>query len=152
MNEKDLKKLTRAELLEMLLIQSRDNLRLQKEVERLELALEERQLNIERAGSIAEAALQINGVFDAAQRAAEQYLTNLAQMSGRQEEICNRMMEETRKKCDEMVEKARRESQQYWEQISERMHEFYRSHPGLNDMTEAALEQQSDAVFPPVHI
>ena len=83
MTEKDLKKLTRAELLEMLLIQSRENLRLQNEVERLEQALEDRQIKLSEAGSIAEAALQISGVFEAAQQAAEQYLSNLELLSGR---------------------------------------------------------------------
>ena len=37
-------------------------------------------VELEEAGSIAEAALRINGVFEAAQRAAEQYLMNVKRL------------------------------------------------------------------------
>ncbi|MCI9217549.1 hypothetical protein AALA78_11925 [Lachnospiraceae bacterium 42-17] len=39
-----------------------------------------REIELEEAGSIAEAALRINGVFEAAQRAAEQYLMNVKRL------------------------------------------------------------------------
>ncbi len=41
-------------------------------------------IELEEAGSIAEAAIRINGVFEAAQRAAEQYLMNVRELSGRE--------------------------------------------------------------------
>lgn len=40
-----------------------------------------REIELEEAGSIAEAALRINGVFEAAQRAAEQYLMNVKKLN-----------------------------------------------------------------------
>lgn len=40
-----------------------------------------RAIELEDAGSIAEAALRLNGVFEAAQRAAEQYLMNVRKLS-----------------------------------------------------------------------
>ena len=43
-------------------------------------------IELEEAGSIAEAAIRINGVFEAAQRAAEQYLMNVRELSEREEE------------------------------------------------------------------
>lgn len=39
-----------------------------------------REIELNEAGSIAEAALRINGVFEAAQRAAEQYLMNIKRL------------------------------------------------------------------------
>ena len=39
-----------------------------------------REIELEEAGSISEAALRINGVFEAAQRAAEQYLMNVKRL------------------------------------------------------------------------
>lgn len=40
-----------------------------------------REIELEEAGSIAEAALRLNGVFEAAQKAAEQYLINVRSLS-----------------------------------------------------------------------
>ena len=41
-----------------------------------------RMIELEDAGSIAEAALRLNGVFEAAQKAAEQYLMNVKRIGG----------------------------------------------------------------------
>ncbi len=81
MTDKELKKLSRYELLEMLLEQSKEVQRL-KELEKANALLEERQILIHNAGSIAQAALKLNGVFEAAQKAADQYLENIKQING----------------------------------------------------------------------
>ena len=74
MTEKELKKLSRYQLLELLVIQTERADKLQKKVEELEARLEERELNLSKLGSIAEAALHITGVFEASQQAADLYL------------------------------------------------------------------------------
>ena len=43
-----------------------------------------RRIELEEAGSIAEASLRLNGVFEAAQKAADQYLENLRRLSEEQ--------------------------------------------------------------------
>lgn len=48
-------------------------------------------IKINQAGSIAEASLQLNQVFEAAQQAAEQYLENIRSLSGRQEQVCQQI-------------------------------------------------------------
>ncbi len=77
MTEKELKKLTRMELLEMLIDQSREVERLRGELEAAKKELEEKQIKIERSGSIAQAALALSGVFEKAQEAADLYLANI---------------------------------------------------------------------------
>lgn len=77
MTERELKKLSRVELLEMLLALSKENEGLTREVETLRAAQEDRRIFLENAGSIAEAALAINGVFQAAQAAADLYLESV---------------------------------------------------------------------------
>ena len=77
MTDKELKKLTRAELLEMLLIQSREKQHLEEELQEVKRKLEEKEIRIAESGSIAEAALKLSGVFEAAQKAADQYLENV---------------------------------------------------------------------------
>lgn len=77
MTDKNLKRLNREALLEMLLEQSREVERLKRKNRELEKELESRRILIQNAGSIAEAALQLNRVFEAAQKAADQYLENV---------------------------------------------------------------------------
>ena len=81
MTDKELRKLTRAELLEMLISQMKENERLQEQVEELAAQLEDRRIMLEEAGSIAEASLRLNGVFQAAEKAAQQYLENIKRLS-----------------------------------------------------------------------
>ena len=100
MTDKELKRLSRSELLELLLVQTRERERLEKELEEARKMLEDRQLRIDKAGDLAHAALEINGVMEAAQAAARQYLENI-----------ERMERETRRRCDEMLIKATMEAQ-----------------------------------------
>lgn len=77
MTEKELHKLKRGELLEMMLAQSREIDALRARVRDLEEKLADREIRIRESGSIAEAALKLNGIFEAAQAAADQYLENV---------------------------------------------------------------------------
>ena len=81
MDTKDLKKLNRKQLLELLLEQTK---RVEELEELLRIAqdkMNERILAETEAGSIAEAALRLNGVFEAAQAAADQYVANVKRMT-----------------------------------------------------------------------
>lgn len=79
MTEKDLKKMSRAELLEIMVAQGKEIDRLKAELEDVKGQLEDKKIRIEESGSIAEAALKLNGIFEAAQKAADQYLENIRQ-------------------------------------------------------------------------
>lgn len=72
-----LRKMKKIELLEMLLEQEREIEKLQAENEELKEKLENKRLTLEKAGSIAEAALSLSGVFEAVQKAAEMYLESV---------------------------------------------------------------------------
>ena len=82
MTDKDLKRRRRDELLEMLIAQSKKMEQMQEELDAARAALASREILLQEAGSIAEASLRINGVFEAAQAAAQQYLENVRRMSG----------------------------------------------------------------------
>lgn len=85
MTDKELKKLSRADLLEMLLAQTKENEQLKEQITQLQKQLHERQIMIDQSGSIAEAALKLNGIFEAAQNAADQYLENIRRLGRTQE-------------------------------------------------------------------
>lgn len=72
-----LRKLSKLELLELLARQEQELQDLRKELAEKDAQLAQRRILIERSGSIAEAALQLNEVFEAAQRAADQYLESV---------------------------------------------------------------------------
>jgi len=95
MTEKELRKLNRAELLELLLEQAEEVERLRKKLETAEKLLTDRHLRVEFAGNLAEAVLAVNGVMETAQKAADQYLLNIAKME-----------EQTRLRCEQMLQQA----------------------------------------------
>jgi hypothetical protein len=125
MTDKELRKLSRMELVEILLMMTRENEQLTLELEETKAQLEDRKLQIENAGSLAEASLQLNQVFEAAQAACEQYLENVQYRSANQREICDRMEQETQDKCRQMLEKAKREADDYWDFVRARVKGLY---------------------------
>ena len=145
MTEKEMKKLSRTDLLRMLIDQGEEMEALKEELEKAKAEISEREIKLTEAGSIAEAALKINGVFEAAQAASQQYLENVKHLSERQDalarikeretrEKCERQILETKEKCDAMIAKAEKESKVYWEDVSKRLEKFYNEHIGLREL------------------
>ena len=141
MTSKELKHLRRSELLEMLIAQMEENEKQGKLLEGAENALRSRQIDIENAGSIAEASLQLNGVFEAAQSAAEQYLENVRRMEEQQNLIAQQMQEKAKKQADFMIAQAdtysretRREADAYWQQVSERVRALHQDPENLQQI------------------
>ncbi|MBQ1467710.1 MAG: hypothetical protein IIZ27_04465 [Solobacterium sp.] len=73
----ELLKLKKHELLEIMLKQGEEIDRLRSKVEELEKALDQRKIDLENAGSIAEASLKVTKVFEEAEKAAQIYLDNI---------------------------------------------------------------------------
>ena len=74
MTEKELKKLNRYQLLELLIAQTERADKLEAQIQAIRKEAQERDMQIAVLGSIADASLQLNGVFQAAQAAADMYL------------------------------------------------------------------------------
>ncbi len=163
MTDQELRKLNRRDLLELLVSQSRERDYMQAELARMKKDLQDRRIQVEQAGSIAQAALQLNGVFEAAQAAAEQYLQNIEQRSREIEDICARreavciqrekatqkkiehqlraaaehievMEEESRRKCEKMEREAKQKAQAYWSEVSGRLKHFYEDYRELKEI------------------
>lgn len=81
MTDKELRRMNRSELLELLIKQMEENIALKEKLESAETELQNRKLTVTNAGSLAEAALQLNGIFEAAEAAAAQYLENVRKSS-----------------------------------------------------------------------
>lgn len=109
MTDRELRKLSRAELLGLLLEESRENERLREQLNQANQALIGKNIALTKAGSIAEAALALNGVFNAAEQAAQQHLDNIQRISSwAQQILCQRMEDEARQKAEETLTETRR--------------------------------------------
>lgn len=86
LDPKQLRKLKRSDLFELLVEQAKEIEELQERVNELEGKLQRREINLSEVGSIAEAALAISKVFDEAQAAANVYLNNVKRLAGASEE------------------------------------------------------------------
>ena len=98
--EVKLNKLNRNELLQLLLEQTRENEKLRQENEALTNRLNEKMLKVSIAGNLANAVLAVNGIMESAQKAADQYLENIAEME-----------KQTKIKCELMIKQAEDEAE-----------------------------------------
>lgn len=80
MTDKELKRMSRAELLELLIEQMEENERLRQKLDKAIALLKDRQITLQKAGSIAKAALELNKVFEAADAAAKQYVESVCHL------------------------------------------------------------------------
>ncbi len=85
--------MSRSELIEIIYALEGDTNRLEKENAELKSKLEEREIKIENAGSLAEAALSLNEIFKKADDAASDYLLS-----------AKRLKEEAQKELDKAKE------------------------------------------------
>ena len=85
MNAKELKNLSRGDLLEMLILQTDRVERMEVELEEAKKKAEARDIMISKCGTLAEATMHINQVWKAADKAAAQYLSNILRMYDEQE-------------------------------------------------------------------
>ena len=156
LTERELRKLSRADLLQMLIEQSEELNDLREKYAEAQAALEKRELVLDEAGSIADAVFKLNGIFESAQTASQQYLDNIKALAHRREVLCvqreneclekiGRLLTETEKRCAKMendakirsaeiLAAAREESQKRWDEISEKLEAYYEQHTGLREL------------------
>ncbi len=87
MANKELRRMSRSELIEIIYALEGDNERLEKEKNELEEKLRDREIKIENSGSIAEAALTLNDVFAKADKAAEEYILSAKSLKEKYEKL-----------------------------------------------------------------
>ena len=87
MTEKELLKLKKSELLEIMLAQS-------KEIAEAEEKLASRRIAIKESGSIAEASLKLTQIFEEAQKAADLYVDNVKRKARMEEKKARQKAEE----------------------------------------------------------
>lgn len=97
MNEKELRKISRKELLELLLEQANRIVDLEKELANAKAKLEDKRIMLNEAGNLAEASLKITDLFQKTMETCKIYSDNI-------EELNSRIEKEVREKY-EAIEK-----------------------------------------------
>ncbi|MCD8023445.1 MAG: hypothetical protein LUF30_10915 [Lachnospiraceae bacterium] len=102
MADKELRKMNRTELIEIIYALQQNEKTLRMENEELHRQLEDRLLRIENAGSIAEAAINLNHIFEDAEAAARQYLDSVRY----REREAEQKLDEAGKQAEELLASA----------------------------------------------
>ncbi|MBQ4115952.1 MAG: hypothetical protein IJD37_01110 [Clostridia bacterium] len=103
MISKELKKLNRRELVDVIYQLKKNEEQMKEQIASLEAALQDHRINLSVAGSIAEAAMGITNVFSTAQSAADLYLREIVSMKEETKTECEKMIEEAKKKVDAIL-------------------------------------------------
>lgn len=130
MTDNELKRLSRGELLEMLLSIMKENENLKEENTQLNKLIESRKISVNESGTLAEAALKLNGVFEAAQAAANQYLDNIRN----NDEVCLMVRRDAEKEAERIISSAKTESRKYWKELADKLEQLCRENAELKDI------------------
>lgn len=111
MKKTDLRKYSKADLLELLIEQKKRTDELEKELSEVYEALNEKDLKIKKSGSLAEAAISLSGVFEAADKAAAQYIDNVKRVCLTKKQNLEKRERESRAEADRIIAKANKEAE-----------------------------------------
>lgn len=131
MNNKELKKLSRKDLLEIILAQTNRIEDLETENKKLTTELNSKKIDIESSGSLAEAVVKLSGIFDLAQKTADEYVTLVkvntkkqeTKMKKELEKEKNKIIKRTIKECD----KKKQEADNYMKDVELKVKNFIES-------------------------
>ena len=98
MSKGDLHKLGKTELLQIIYEQEKQITSLKKEVDELNKKINDRTIELEEAGSIAEASLRINKIFEEAQKAADEYLNSVKKLGQSKQKVTENITNEEKNK------------------------------------------------------
>ena len=107
MTTKELRKLHRAELLQLLLDQVQENEQLKSQVNALMTQLNQQRITCEKVGSIAEAALAMSGIFQNADQVAQKYIQEVEALTAHQKQELREQAEQAREEADKLVADAK---------------------------------------------
>ena len=128
MTDKEFKRLSRAQLIEIIYQLQLQIDKLNEEKQALENELEDKRLRLQSAGNIADAALEINDCFRSAQNAAEQYLNEIKAIREETEAERQRILARAQSEAEAIIASAKNTQGDYDSVIEEIMKEFGQNH------------------------
>lgn len=130
MSNTDLKKLKRIQLLEMLLMQTQRVEELEAELKEKDLKLaelqkqlDEKKIAVSEAGTLAQAALEMNNMFRRADKAASQYLENVKIFTEDVERLALKRSLMAKQEAEDIIKQAKEERQRILRQAGGKVDE-----------------------------
>ena len=138
--------LSKNEMMMVMHDQEQEIERLKAKVSELQATIDNYEIKVEEAGTLAEASAQINNLFEAAQATVETYIENMKKRAEKSEEI----LADVQKQADGMISEAEAVAQkrlaaadaeidEKWAVIESRLLVLYESHKGLKELVESGI-------------
>ena len=128
MTDKEFKRLSRAQLIDIIYKLQLELDKVNEEKQALESELEDKRLRLQSAGNIAEAALEINDCFRSAQNAAEQYLNEIKAIREETEAERQRILKEAQAQAEAIIASTQKTKGDYNSVTEAIMKEFEQNH------------------------
>jgi len=109
LTDKELKRMSHAELIEIIYRYEQTLQELTAERDKLAEQVRDRSIRLQEAGSIAEASLALNKIFETAQQAADQYIASIRASSERVEAETEGILTRARREAEELRARGQRE-------------------------------------------
>lgn len=111
MTDKEFKRLKRSDLIYIIYEYQKKQEELIKENEELREKLKEKEMKISNAGSLAEVAANLNGLFEAAQQTADDYMKQIENTAAAQaEKRAEAIIKEANERARKIISEARADS------------------------------------------
>lgn len=151
MADRELRHMRRTELVEIIFALKQSEDQLKAENAALTARLEERQVHLDNAGSIAQAALELNHVFEAAQAAADDYLASVQSMDrdtlqAQAQAEADRILAQARTEADQLKAQTERECRAMTEAAERKRAQAEADCAALRARTEQELAARRAAV------
>lgn len=101
--EKELKKLSRRELVDVIYQMKKNEQQLQDEIASLKEELNDKRIRISYAGSVADAAADVTQLFSTAQKTADLYLQEIAYRKEETKTECEKMIADAKHRVEQII-------------------------------------------------
>ena len=128
MTDKEFKRLSRAQLIEIIYRLQLELDKVNDEKQLLESELKDKRLRLSNAGNIADAALEISDCFRSAQNAAEQYLNEIKAIREETDTERQRILKEAKAEAKAIIAGAKKTQGDYDSAIDTILKEYKQSH------------------------
>ena len=111
MIQKELKRLSRKELVDIIYQLKKNEQELEEEISLLKKEIEDKRIRLSEVGTIAEAALSVTDIFSEAQKTADIYLSEISALKEEAEKERQQRLSETEEVCKQKLVEAEEECQ-----------------------------------------
>lgn len=145
MTDREFKKLSRAELIEIIFQLQNNEKKCLEELSAVRAELDSKHLKINKAGSIAEAVVGLSDIFEKAQNMADQYLEEVhtanadAEQRAKEtiddaQERADKIIADAKKQSDTIKERTDRETAEKWEAVNDKITVLLQAHSELSSL------------------